>query len=797
MGEMIGVYDAGLMNAGFFGRTNDDDGNVVGRLTALVISASGTRRYLLPDNMCDGGLVSRVSLGTPTTANCGSYVRTDALGMDVPLNERARFRIPAGATLLTAAQESSMLYSDLVTLRCPSGVSATGSTDCFLGLTIAGGMATVRWHGISVSGVAAAPKNRGTSSTTSHWHGTAYEAKILHRYNDLAIDTARYARDMQYFYDHGVKVVTQSWSITSFSTSTTSAPITIPSYESPVPGRLATVRDAVRPYYEAFLQSGTAEAEKAVHVFSAGNSETGLVRWDIDHPNLPANLPFYYSDLLGTGEQRPVVLAVVALKSDVDATSNQRPLIDGYHRCGHAAAWCLAAVGENLRGVTYLLDDPRGFEFIGFLTGTSFAAPQVAGALAILMQAFPTMGAPELAWRLLQTADSTGIYATSAIYGHGLLDLDAATNPVGPMMIRAAFGAASFPEAQSLLSAPPSFGDALHQAVRGRSLAAFDSLLAPFFVPLDDYVDPLSENPAASPFAAFVRNLARSPPLLSPYRLLGAELFGFQKPLFISHALDKPESHHIAQDSMPSLNLAGDGYALAMQWRVLEKPLQLSFFQGRPPWQSANPFLDEESRHRASSYGVMLHMGALHEISFHAGLLYEEDNLLGGRGAGAFGTEGETQNWIVGFRKAQRFGEKWEGFLSAEMGVINIQNPSTLLSFRGPIITSAFSAALARHHLFEEGDQLGVQIHQPLRVEEGDFSLSYAASRRKDGSLVPAQIEAPLSPSGREIHLNLFYLKPINKNTSLKLVANLQNERGHRRSANPHFSFFAGISGRF
>ena len=72
-----------------------------------------------------------------------------------------------------------------------------------------------------------------------------------------------------------------------------------------------------------------------------------------------------------------------------------------------------------------------GSHYYGGSVGTSFAAPLVSGSLALLKQLFPTVGNYELVNRLLVTANKTGIYADSSIYGQGLLDLNSATRPVG------------------------------------------------------------------------------------------------------------------------------------------------------------------------------------------------------------------------------------------------------------------------------------------------------------------------------------------------------------------------------
>ena len=64
--------------------------------------------------------------------------------------------------------------------------------------------------------------------------------------------------------------------------------------------------------------------------------------------------------------------------------------------------------------------------------GTSFAAPFVTGGLAAISSYFEgQLGSTEIVSRLFSTANKDGVYADSAVYGQGLMDLAAATAPVG------------------------------------------------------------------------------------------------------------------------------------------------------------------------------------------------------------------------------------------------------------------------------------------------------------------------------------------------------------------------------
>lgn len=68
-------------------------------------------------------------------------------------------------------------------------------------------------------------------------------------------------------------------------------------------------------------------------------------------------------------------------------------------------------------------------------SGTSQAAPAVAGAVAVVHQMWPYMKGDQIAQLLLKTADKTIVGYNVNTHGQGLLDLDRATQPVGDLGI--------------------------------------------------------------------------------------------------------------------------------------------------------------------------------------------------------------------------------------------------------------------------------------------------------------------------------------------------------------------------
>ena len=100
-------------------------------------------------------------------------------------------------------------------------------------------------------------------------------------------------------------------------------------------------------------------------------------------------------------------------------------LADFSNACGTTMNYCITAPGTDLHSQKTSLT----------LDGTSFAAPIVSGAIAVIREAFPYMQATEITNLLFATARDLGADGVDAIYGHGMLDMERATRPVGATTI--------------------------------------------------------------------------------------------------------------------------------------------------------------------------------------------------------------------------------------------------------------------------------------------------------------------------------------------------------------------------
>ncbi len=156
--------------------------------------------------------------------------------------------------------------------------------------------------------------------------------------------------------------------------------------------------------------------------------------------------------------------------------------------CLQAARWCLVADGS------WTVAYGPGVEY-AITTGTSFAAPQISGALALLAEAFPDLTPHELRVRLLASAEDEFFTPDDAYeiaegftkgysftYGHGYLDIEAALKPIDGVFVPTPSGeriSANVP----VLMTGTGMGDALEVSLAETDLMVRDALSAGFVMP--------------------------------------------------------------------------------------------------------------------------------------------------------------------------------------------------------------------------------------------------------------------------------------------------------------------------
>src|SRR5437764_743178 len=167
--------------------------------------------------------------------------------------------------------------------------------------------------------------------------------------------------------------------------------------------------------YEA---SNYAVTANAISAYNAGATGTG-VKIGIVDSGINPNLAEF------TGRIDP---------ASGDATDSGRGVSDeGGHGTAVSAVAAAARNGQNAYLMAVGVDDQapnqNGTQYIW--SGTSFSAPTISGAVALMAQAFPNLSGKQIVQLLFNNADDLGAAGVDSVYGNGALDLARAFAPQG------------------------------------------------------------------------------------------------------------------------------------------------------------------------------------------------------------------------------------------------------------------------------------------------------------------------------------------------------------------------------
>jgi autotransporter-associated beta strand protein len=170
----------------------------------------------------------------------------------------------------------------------------------------------------------------------------------------------------------------------------------------------AATTEAVASEYRRFVNDYS-----GLVVFAAGNES-------LPNPSDTAMLP---SKLLPNGSTSTDLERGWITVAAVD-TENPTRLASYSNACGESMNYCLVAPGT----VTFTRFDDRigGKTNYMYGSGTSFAAPLVSGAAALVWQAFPYFDNDLVRQTLLGTATDLGAPGVDPVFGYGLLNVEAA-----------------------------------------------------------------------------------------------------------------------------------------------------------------------------------------------------------------------------------------------------------------------------------------------------------------------------------------------------------------------------------
>ena len=703
-------------------------------------------------------------------------------------------------------------------------------------------------HGTMVASVAAGKQEK---SDTSPMHGVAFEANVLF----IAIQLAEPDPDydpVDLGTDDGSGNVTGAPDFTGIDNFFSSLFEVYNQYDVDIvnnsygySGNIidyteAQVRNAFPKTILEMSQIGTPDSQKTIYVWAAGNAggyaDQGV---DFSSPELLPGMAHYIPEIQG----HSIAVASVDENGSISSFSS---------RCGVAQDYCISAPGGRITAAYPTSSSDTGI-YIGnpnddnysdciqnnscfaVTSGTSFAAPFVSGGLAVIADYFEgQLGSKEIVDRLFATANKNGVYSDKAIYGQGLMDLGAATAPVGQVsaMLTGTLSGAMVPALfTGIQLTSPSFGDAVSNGVANQTIIFFDELDAPFrgavenlttdyrnqIVNLDGYEHMYQSTPQIidSPDNVLemsnYKNQNLSYGLISSMHLLEAQqdsnqfftYFNKGNNSFVSHGINGSWALGIFQDkdlryksqlrsqfSNPWLNFSAGGTSFGSVYKF-QHNLDVAFLisSGRNRFQ-ANEVFGESN----SSTVAMIELQSKNYMpSIQFGILKENDANLGLSGSGAFnGNSGQMTSFVGISDSINLFGGKF--FSSLYIGNSpGTSNNEGMINSITDIQSSAFGMGFLKQSIFNPGDEILLSIDQPMRTESGAINLRVPVYRTKERSVLFNSFGFTLRPSGREVHSKARYMSSY-KNIGLSLTLGYKSDPYHIKSMQDYWYTALGFS---
>ena len=577
--------------------------------------------------------------------------------------------------------------------------------------------------------------------------------------------------------------------------------------------------DAANPQLLSSIRD--AAAAGLVIVVAAGNdgdgSEPGV---DPDQPDA------FATSLLEAGGGNVIIVGSVNENGDFSAFSN---------RAGDAASSYITARGERVCCVyqdgEMFVETVSGSEYVTLFSGTSFAAPQVSGAVALLAQAFPNLTGAEIVEILLETARDAGAAGIDRIYGTGILDIAAAFRPVGTTSL--AGSGKQFALADDFAVGSAAMGDALTGAdigtiITDRYSRAFSVDLgartrnAAQIERLRNAIGEGGFTRAAGTetlaFAVTVGEGSRAAGLgwsqelqltneeahgarliaasvaarIAPDMQIGfAVLQGARGLVAQMQAMDTQASRAAAFLIAPEAG-GSAGYFESSEWAIATRR-KVGGWGVILSAQKGDAWLDQlrrsgdvtsglRERRLTSTIGIAADRSWLDlDARFAASWVGEEETVLGAHFNPLFGLSG-ADSLFLDASLAHRPGRDWRLGAAVRAGTTRARSTGSLA--RGGSITGAgWSFDVTRYGFVSRRDTLGLRISQPFRVEAGairfDLPTAYDYSSR---TATVTRQSLDLAPKGREIMGELAWSAPLPVGT-LSTSLFFRNQPGHFANA--------------
>ena len=561
---------------------------------------------------------------------------------------------------------------------------------------------------------------------------------------------------------------------------------------------------------ESLIGSSTYAAMKTatntngkILVWAAGNSGYA-------NPGAEAHAVVHDTNLQGLS------IAVVAVDStnanSTDGDSDAR-ISSFSNRCGDAAAYCIAAPGGDMTTVSYV----NGQTFV-VGGGTSYAAPLVSGGLALIKQEFSSLTNKQVVNRLLTTALDDDEYSQSSIYGHGLMNLNAATTAVAKLQTINGNNLLDDPNTSyndlvnNNFSSSAAFSNALNSALNGQTMEVYDSFdRANFNIAVDSFFTSgsyTSQNTIENHMLRLQPKTTEKNKHKNLYGSFTVETDGnyIESSIFQSAgdflALGFNQSTNSFENAVDPLSNFfndsnfGNNYLVNPYFNTGSGQDYFMSFD-----TNSNFGFDTFTNANGDDLGLSFNLNPLSssdegvrntgDLQIVFGANYEQNKFLNSTSTGVFATGDLSNTNFTGLKYKKNLGDDFTFVGSGFAGYTYIDKAAnSYIDNSTPLLTSSFTLGLAKSNFIKEDQKIGFFINQPQRVEDGNLNLRVPTSSDRDRTVTYSNLNVDLEPDARQLNFDIIFNKIITESSNLS--ANLTHvQNGDHSNASKNQNFFS------
>jgi subtilase-type serine protease len=522
---------------------------------------------------------------------------------------------------------------------------------------------------------------------------------------------------------------------------------------------------------------------------------------------------------------------ITAVNVEITGSSGNETYTRKSAPCGSTGAYCLGADGHGVSGLKGAQGSTGSYWENASgdnISGTSFVAPQISGAVALLSQAFPSHTPAQITDRLLASADNTFFNHDAVVtfgngishgyddeFGHGILDIYAALQPITSSSDNRSMSLytgdsindnSSFQFGNSRLLTSSSFGDSLQRGLISEVGYTYDDLDGGFKYDLHSHINPSNKGAPSISLSNELKSLSNS---------LNTSLI----PNHNDHFNQVAGSLSISDNLNTSVTLGASSVPVQNFFELNSDLHNLSNYQTsyleaneggigvNADYQLSNsrfligvtiPIEQDNGQTIGTRKSLVssLELGDSSNqlLTLMAGITEDKDSLLGSKGSSAFSLEGSNSITTFTALKAQKqFYDNFSLTGIATFGNTNMSSPNNSFVDSASDVKSSSIALIANMKNLSKDDSLSFYVNQPNRVENGSVAIKTSSLADSNQNITQTIKNIDLESSARQINMGFSYRKDLSKDFAFSLKHLITNNLNHSNTSNKLHSSYVGM----